>query len=157
VPMTIPNRPPGDPAIPKLGDSAILAVNLLALIYSLVLGMLGAGLIVSWFMGLRASNPGYTRLEDLPAWPLSMGTAFLILAVLQYVFRMHSRFWILSWWAYVLAAGLSSGYAALFVYGTLESGFSTLLGPQFLYVGLAMTGTAHAIYMRRAYKIIEES
>lgn len=154
--MSIPKRPPGDPVIPRLGDSAILAVNLLALIYSLILGLLGAGLVLSSFLGLRSIAVSYVRIEQIPGWPLTVGTTFIVLALVQYLFRSSTRLWRLSWLSYVLAAGICSGYAALFAYGTFESGFGTLIGPQFLYVGLAMTGTAHAIYMRRAFKIIEE-
>lgn len=154
--MTVPSRPYTDPAWPLLGDAAIRAVTLLGFLHSLTSVLLGGGLAWSWVAGYEVTAPSYVLLESIPFWPLSVGLVFMVTGAVQFWFRRSDGLWRLSCWSYVIQGGLASLYSALLSYGAFISSPQSLYGPQFLYVGYAMTSIALALFMHGAYRIMHK-
>lgn len=140
----------------KMGDAALKAVTLYALTHSTVFMSFGLGLIFSFFFEEDdPDSPFYLFVNQIPGWPVSVGLTFFLLGAFQFYFRLNSRRWRCSFWVYVAMGVITSVYGGLILWAALRDG--TLVGPQFLYFGLAMSSTIHAMYVSQAIKIEKES
>lgn len=124
------------------GDLSRLILSSMAVIHAVIAVSFGAGLFLS--VGARVSQ-SYKYLYELPGWPLSVGTIYLILGITILVARVRkNELQMVSCITFFLLSVTSGLYGCLFLAGSQQS--NGIYGPQSIYLGFCTLYFLHSIF-----------